>query len=146
MKPAFQPYEGSEPYIFVWYAKEDRERAIPLLDALNRVGYRVWYYRVQAGSRYDDVIARHIMNCAVFMSLLSHASANSPDCYEETNYARYKQKAIIPVYLDAVELPPGLELRLHSIEHMRLSDYSGVEHFALALREEEAFTPCEISN
>ena len=143
MKPGFQPYEGPEPYIFVRYSAEDTEQVIPLLDALNRAGYRVWYYRIQAGSRYDDVVAEHILRCGVFLLLLSHASVNSDDCYEETSYARHKKKTIVPVYLEAVELPPGLELRLHSIQHMKLSDYGGAEHFALSLKGEDAFAPCK---
>lgn len=143
MKPAFQPYEGSEPYIFAWYSPEDAEAAVPILDALNRAGYRVWYCRVQAGRRRDDVIAEHIIHCSVFLPLLSRLSVNSDDCYDETSYARRKQRSLVLVYLDAVELPPGLEMRLHSFEYMRLSDYSGIDHFALALQNEEVFAPCK---
>ena len=145
MKPAFQPYEGVKPYIFIGYAPEDMERTISFLNALNAAGYRVWYYRVQAGRRRDDAIAEHIIQCSVFLLLLSRASVKSDDCYEQTMYARLKEKTIVPVYLETVELPPGLEMRLHSIQYMRLSDYSGIEHFALALENEDAFAPCKIS-
>lgn len=145
MKPAFQPYEGPEPYIFVRYAPEDMAQVISFLNALNAAGYRVWYDKAQAGSRYDDVVAAHIIRCAVFLLLLSRASVRSDDCYEQTMYARHKGRTIVPVYLDDAELPPGLEMRLLSIQYMRLSDYDGMEHFALALRNEDAFAPCEIS-
>lgn len=143
MNANFQPYEGTKPYIFISYARKDGVRARSLLEALHRAGYRVWYYKVQAGRRYDDVIAEHIIRCSVFFLLLSRSSANSDECYEETSYARHKKRIVVPVYLDAVELPPGLELRLHSFEYMRLSDYGGADHFALALRDEEVFAPCK---
>lgn len=148
MKPAFHPYEGSEPYIFAWYSPEDAETVVPILDALNRAGYRVWYYRVQAGHRRENIVAEHIIHCSVFLLFLSRSSVNSEnldDCYIESSYARHKKRIVIPVYLDAVELPPGLEMGLHVVQHMRFSDYSGSDHFALALQYEESFTLCKAS-
>ena len=39
----FQPYEGQEPYIFASYSHRDSETVLPILDALNKRGFRVWY-------------------------------------------------------------------------------------------------------
>ena len=40
---AFTPYEGKEPYIFISYAHKDSDRVFPILEELDRRGYRVWY-------------------------------------------------------------------------------------------------------
>ncbi|MBO4839226.1 MAG: toll/interleukin-1 receptor domain-containing protein [Lachnospiraceae bacterium] len=39
----FISYEGGRPYIFISYAHKDCDKVIPVLEDLNRRGYRVWY-------------------------------------------------------------------------------------------------------
>lgn len=149
MNLPFPPYEGQEPSIFVWYAKQDKEKALPLLKELHRAGYRLRYYKVPAGGRPVDVIAVHVTQCAVFMPLLSHCFGKSDDyCYDSVSYARYHKKTIVPVYLEPeeqVKLPLGLELILHSIESKRLSDFQTEGDFVLSLENEEALIPCNES-
>ena len=38
---ALTPYEGEQPYIFISYAHKDSEQVYPILEELNRLGYRV---------------------------------------------------------------------------------------------------------
>ena len=37
------PYEGSEPYIFISYCHQDKERVYPYLEMMANDGYRIWY-------------------------------------------------------------------------------------------------------
>ena len=144
MNGGFKSYEGEAPYIFISYAHKDNQQALPLLEAISRAGYRLWYDSdIRFGKQWADSLARHIGKCAVFMPLLSPAFANSPDCYDETMYARSKKKAIVPVCLQEVELPPGLEMTLHPVQWLRLSDYRDAEAFALTLDMEPACAPCK---
>lgn len=144
MKTSFQPYEGTKPYIFVSYAHKDKARVMSLLDALNLAGYRVWYDKgIQAGLSWAESLAEHIIRCAVFMPFISLAFADSMNCYDETSYAWYKQKAIVPVYLDDVKLPPRLDMAFYELQHLRLSDYRDADAFALTLDMESAFAPCK---
>lgn len=149
METSFQPYEGSEPYIFVSYARKDSGQVAPLLDALNFAGYRVWYDSgIQSGKRWADSLAEHIAGCSVFMPLISSAFSDSVYCYDETAYALTKKRAISPVYLEEnVILPPGLEMRLHTLQWRKLSDYSGnVTLFIQSLESEELLKPCHLKN
>lgn len=144
MDTSFKPYEGSEPYIFVSYARKDSGQVAPLLDALNFAGYRVWYDSgIPAGKKWADSLAEHIMNCFVFILLVSRASVASDDCYDETSYALYKKKAVVSVYLEDVELPHGLEMKLHTLQWRKLSDYRNLMDFAVSFERESAFTPCK---
>ena len=43
-------YEGPEPFIFISYARKDKDTVFPLLDALCSAGYHIWYDAgIQAG-------------------------------------------------------------------------------------------------
>lgn len=145
MDTSFKPYEGSESYIFVSYARNDSKQVASLLDTLNLAGYRVWYDSgIQSGKRWMDSLAEHITGCSVFMPLISAAFADSVNCYDETTYALTKKCLILPVYLeDNVTLPPGLEMRLYSLQWRKLSDYDGnVTRFTQSLEHEELLKPC----
>ena len=126
METSFQPYEGTESYIFVSYAHKDSEQVRPLLEALNRAGYRVWYDKgIKTGSKWRDYIADHIENCYVFIPLLSHTFVERSECQDEVDHAKRKGKSIIPIYLEDVTLISGLEMGLGSIQSCKLSDYQG---------------------
>ena len=100
MKYSFQPYEGTDPYIFVSYSHQDHKKVVSLLEALNRAGYRVWYdVGIRPGTRWTDSVAEHIAGCAVFIPLHSHASIYSDLCRDEIHFARHEKRVIIPVYL-----------------------------------------------
>lgn len=142
-----QPYEGNEPYIFVSYSHRDNEIVQPLLEALSRAGYRVWYDAgIHAGTQWTTELANKIAESTVFMPLHSRASIQSDFCRREIAFAQDEGKIIIPVYLEDVELTRGLKLRLHAIQHRRLSNYSGADGFAASLEFEPAFAPCKMSH
>ena len=47
--------------IFLSYASEDRDRVVPLVDALREEGWSVWWDReLHAGPRFDQVIEEAI--------------------------------------------------------------------------------------
>ena len=56
-----RPYLGTEPYIFVSYAHEDKEEVYEIVEKMQKRGYRIWY---DAGiipqTAYMDVIAERI--------------------------------------------------------------------------------------
>ena len=145
MNANFQPYEGKEPYIFVSYARKDSEQVIPLLEALSGAGYRVWYDKgIQVGRSWADTLAGRIKNCAVFMPLISSAFADSAYCYDETSYARYNKRAIVPVYLEkGVQLPPGLDMVLHDFPWLEFLPDRAADAFTQALDMESICALCK---
>ncbi|MBR0282832.1 MAG: leucine-rich repeat protein [Oscillibacter sp.] len=144
MKTSFEPYEGAEPYIFVSYARKDMKQVIPLLDALHLAGYRVWYDKgIQSGKRWADSLAEHILKCSVLLFLVSRASVDSVECYDEVIYALREKRTVVPLYLEDVKLTPGLEMKLHTLQWRRMSDYRGSMDFAVSFERESAFAPCK---
>ena len=39
----FDPYEGTENYIFVSYTHKDSEAVFSVIERLHKRGYRIWY-------------------------------------------------------------------------------------------------------
>ena len=97
MEANFVPYEGNEPYIFVSYSHKDSERVLPILNAMNAAGYRVWYDEgIPWTSEWPAVIAKHIRNCAVFLAFHSSVSMKSKYCDLEIEFAHRTQSPYSP--------------------------------------------------
>ena len=141
-----EPYDGQEPYIFISYARKDKERVTPFLDALSGAGYRVWYDKgIKAGEHWTETLVEKVEACAVFCPLFSEAFNASRFCFEETEYAYRKDKPIVPAYLEELkpdDLRPLYRL-LASRQHLRLDDYNPAQ-FAERLEREQAFALCKI--
>ncbi|MDO4808201.1 MAG: toll/interleukin-1 receptor domain-containing protein, partial [Coriobacteriales bacterium] len=138
-----QVYEGDCPYIFVSYAHADDDVVMPIISALAEEGYRVWYDAgIQAGSAFPDYIAGHVHDCECFLMLISRASLASDWCRNEVNYAIASRKKILPVYLEDVELPRGLEIQLGTVQALFWYAYKTDAEFNEALFAVPMLDPC----
>lgn len=89
-----KPYEGGEAFIFVSYAHRNRDDVMPIICALQGLGYRVWYDEgIDPGTEWDENIATHIMNCKCVIAFLSPEYVESDNCCDELNYARDLKKS-----------------------------------------------------
>ena len=142
-----RPYEGMEPYIFISYARKDKERVLPLLNAISGAGYRLWYDAgIHWTDEWSDEIATHLAGSAVLLAFHSAASAQSEHCRAEIHYGRSKKRPILSVYLDDdVELPPGLEMYLNLYQAVKLSQFPNEAAFVSRMGEEVTFAPCRAS-
>lgn len=108
------PYNGEENYIFVSYAHRDTERVMQILNRLVDDGYRIWFDEgILPGSEWDDNIAAHAKSCHVFIAFLTDSYINSNNCKDEMSFVRDLNKDRLLVYLDDLELPDGMKMRLN---------------------------------
>lgn len=126
---AVKPNEKGGPFIFVSYSHTISGRAEAVIRALQAKGYRVWFdYGLTPGSSYNDVIAKYITECEVFLCLLSQGYYESTYCKQEFLFAKEEcKKPIIPVYvgkLDEIKasLPPGILMWLTGVHSIELRD------------------------
>jgi len=137
------PYEGSKPYIFISYAHKDAERVLPIIEALAKSGFRVWYDAgIEVGTEWPEYIAGHLKKCAAMLAFVSHAFDVSHNCRREINYAINKQKSIITVYLEKFEMSDGMELQLGTLQSAFYYRHSGVSSFCRELSTAEMLAPC----
>jgi hypothetical protein len=100
-----------EKYIFASYAHNDKEVVMPILEELRKKGYRVWYdNNIIPGSEWPTEIANKILQCEIFMAFVSSSYNNSKNCGNELYFSAKYYKTSLIVYIEDIELPPGMDL------------------------------------
>ena len=93
--------------IFLSYASEDRKRARALANALQSLGWSLWWDRnIPAGKTFAGVIEAAITESRCVIVLWSHESVKSQWVREEAHEGMKRGK-LIPVIIDNVEPPMG---------------------------------------
>lgn len=124
------PYSGDEKYIFISYAHKDSALVMPIIERLMREGYRVWFDKgIDPGTEWDETIALHVNECAYFVAFMSKNYLSSSNCKDELNYARDLEKDRLLVYLEEVQLPPGLAMRVNRLQSIFKYTYEDQEEF-----------------
>ena len=99
-------YEGKEPYIFVSYAHKDSAAVFHIVEQLNARGYRIWYDEgIEPGSEWPEYIANHLLGAEMVLSVLTPNAVNSVNCRREINFALSKNKPVLTIYMEDIELP-----------------------------------------
>ena len=140
---ALAPYQGSEPYIFLSYSHREAAQAAEIIRDLNLDGFRIWYDEgLVPGKEWDENIARAIMNCSYFVALMSANYLDSANCRDELNFARDKKLPLLLLYLEDVELPAGMEMRLGRMLAIHTHKYLRREQLIAKIRAAEGIGVC----
>lgn len=116
-------YTGTEPYVFFSYAHADREVIEKIIIGLKQKMCRIWYDEgLTPGESWNDDLANHLNNSEIVVVLLTNNSIGSRYVKAEINYAISKQIKILPVMLENINLPSGLEMMLSSLQYAILCD------------------------
>ena len=107
--------------LFISYAKDDRERARRVAEALEKRGWRVWWDReIPPGRSFDEVIQEAIDEARCVVVLWSRHSVASNWVKTEAVEGA-SRNALVPAMLDAVKLP----LEFRRIQAADLTDWDG---------------------
>jgi len=107
--------------IFVSYSSDDRDRVLPLVNALEETGWSVFWDRtIPAGKTWRQVIGSEIQTCRTVIVVWTDKSITSEWVHEEAEAGKRK-RILIPVMLDNVEPPFGFS----SIQAANLSGWNG---------------------
>ena len=136
-------YEGNEPYIFISYAHKDSDKVIPMIQALQDRGFRVWFDAgIEAGSEWPAYIAMHLSNCGCFIPFLTPNYMASDNCRQEIYFALRKKRTLLPVYLEEAELDIGLEMQLSPIQALMLQKSMGTDALLQEMCKSAKLQPC----
>lgn len=137
-------YEGKEPYIFVSYAHKDSAAVFHIVERLNARGYRIWYDEgIEPGSEWPEYIANHLLGAEMVLSVLTPNAVNSVNCRREINFALSKNKPVLTIYMEDIELPVGLELQLSSQQSVLYYTYDSEERFLDKIETCQHLRPCK---
>ena len=121
-------YEGGDPFIQISFHSNDRERVFRILEKLDMRGFRFWLSEgIAPGMDTDEIIARHIEDCTVFIAFLSGSYLGFLDTVDELNYSRDVDKEYLLVYLENVALPAGLDMRFQRAQSVMAAGMSDEE-------------------
>lgn len=127
---ACKPYSGDKAYIFISYCHKDTAEVLPIIQYLLRNGYRVWYDEgIDPGTEWDRNIAEHIVNCGYFIAFITSNYLKSSNCKDELSFARDLEKKRFLVYLEQVDLPDEMKMRLARIQNIHKYTYTNDESF-----------------
>lgn len=143
LRCAFTPYEGKKPYIFVSYAHKDSDRVFPILEELDRRGYRVWYDDgIAPGSEWPENIAQHLDGCSVTLAFISPNSIASANCRREVTFALSKRKPFLGIVLQPTEMSLGMEMQLSAQQCIMKYTYASEDDFLRKLCSCPDLQPC----
>lgn len=129
-KKIIQPYSGKKDYIFISYSHKDKKEVYPIIDKLLNDGLRIWYDDgIDPGTEWDENIAKHIEECGYFIPFISENYLKSSNCKDELNFARDLDKDRFLVYLENVNLPSGMNMRLSRLQNIHKYAYDSFDEF-----------------
>lgn len=124
------PYAGNENYIFVSYSHKDSPKVHEFIKTLITAGYNIWYDEgIDPGMEWDDEIAAHIEKCDSLIAFISNNYLASENCKDELNFARDLQKERLLIYMEKVELPRGMAMRLNRMQAIHMYTYQDENAF-----------------
>ena len=93
--------------IFISYASQERDRVLPLVSALERTGWSIFWDRtIPAGKTWRQIIGAEIRTCRSVLVVWTENSVTSEWVLEEAETGKRKG-ILIPVLLDNIEPPFG---------------------------------------
>ena len=111
------PYEGDKPYIFISYSHKNEDEVLPIIESMQKEGYRLWYDSgIEAGTDWPEVIADHLDDSSVFLAFLSPDAVESHNCRKEFNFAMMENKPSLTIILKPIQLAPVMKMQLSSIQ------------------------------
>lgn len=126
-----ESYIGTEPYIFVSYAHADTEIVFPIIEKLQKLGYRIWYdYGIPTSAKWKKEIEERIEKCNKFIFFMSRTSSSSYEVNTEIQkFIEYcgrgkYNRDFIMILLDDIKLCKN-ENTCESVDFV-ISDCNGV--------------------
>lgn len=116
--------KDKEPFIFISYSHKDSDIVLQVIKELKNSSYRIWYDDgIDPGTEWDKNIAEHVEKCGYFIAFISNNYINSSNCKDELNFARDLEKKRFLVYIEEVDLPSEMKMRLSRIQNVHKYKY-----------------------
>lgn len=133
----------NKPYVFISYAHMDSDVVLPCVNAMKQSGISLWYDEgIEAGSEWPEFIAEKVVSCTKFVLFISRAYLNSQNCKRELNFAISRKKDILSIFLEDVELSPGMEMQLGTYQAIYRKRFQSASAFHDSLCGEFYFNEC----
>ena len=114
-----------ERYIYVSYSLKDSEKVLEMIRKLKEMGFRVLYDNgPEAGLQWTESVAKMLLDSHCMVVFLTENALQSSSVMREINFAMSQGKKVIPVYLEEIQLNPGMRMQLSHVEAVFNSRHS----------------------
>jgi formylglycine-generating enzyme required for sulfatase activity len=122
--------------IFFSYSRKDSASVDQLIEQLEQRGVDVWVDRgdLLAGEAWRSSIVEAIINCKVFVIVLSPNSVESENVAKELTLAEQYKKRVLPLVLEEVKIPPSLDYQLAGLHYQTFEEGRYEENFDRLVR------------
>ena len=123
-----EPYEGTNPYLFISYAHLDNDHVNTCINFLQQNQCYLWYDKGNhAGDDWAENIANHLVKSECVLLFISKNSIKSVNVNNELIMALNYKKHVIPIVIDDVELPLGWQIKIGHLHIVRMTELSKEE-------------------
>ncbi len=130
----FPAYNGDEDFVFICYSHRDAALVYPEIQRLHEADVNIWYDEgIRPGAEWTDELANAIRECKTLLLFATPRSVDSKHCRDEVQYALRHDKAVVIIYLEPTELPPGLDLMLGPLHAIEKGHHDEARHLELIL-------------
>lgn len=137
---------NNDSYVFISYAHANSDVVLPTVKAMQDSNINIWYDEgIVAGSEWPEFIAEKVVSCTKFVLFVSNAYLQSQNCKRELNFAISRKKEILSVFLEDVDLSPGMEMQLGTYQSIYRSRFGLDQFFHDSLCKEPFFDACRLS-
>lgn len=104
-------------YAFVSYSRRNQVRIREEIAEIRSWGYQVWFDEaIRPTEEWPEEIAIALENCGLFILFVTQESVDSRNVRSEISFALDEGKSILAVFLNEIQLPPGLRLTIGNIQ------------------------------
>ncbi|MCK6627277.1 MAG: toll/interleukin-1 receptor domain-containing protein [Anaerolineae bacterium] len=128
-EPAATP-QGQD--VFISYSTKNLDFVQQLYQKLTSRGLSVWFDKqsIEGATQWRESIVTGIMNCKVFLLVLSPESAASDNVRKEIDLAEHHKKKIFPLMWREVRpLPPSIQYQLAGTQYISFDGTPSEENF-----------------
>jgi len=118
--------------IFFSYSRKDSGFVDQLIEKLESYGVDVWVDRgdILAGiATWRQQIVEAIIDCQVFVIVLSPNSITSDNVAKELTLAEQHSKKVLPLVIQEVNIPPSLDYQLAGLHYQTFAEGSYEDNF-----------------
>lgn len=135
-----------QPYIFASYAHKDNDTVLPILHAMQKDGFRVWYDSgIEVGTEWPAYIEKMVLGCTVFIVFLSDNAIESANCRKEINLAAECGKKVLVLQMDEqIDYKEyGMRLQLNTYQKLYVCRFAERKKLLAALHEASILHSCK---
>jgi len=106
--------------VFVSYASDDEPEVGALVERLASQGIPVWFApsEIKGGELFGEAIVRAIEGCRVVLLMASRRAFASSHVFREVMIAQEAERAILPLFLETVEVPTRFRWLIAGLHHL----------------------------